>query len=68
MDPIDVDLVLVATLSQDWLMPNAAPVVAHAVGADRTGAIDVGAGCTGWLSGASLAAAQIEAGRASAFS
>jgi 3-oxoacyl-[acyl-carrier-protein] synthase-3 len=60
----DVDLVLVATLSQDKLMPNAAPVVAEALGADRAGAIDVGAACTGWLSGVSLAAAQIEAGRA----
>ena len=25
MDPIDADFVLAATLSQDWLMPNAAP-------------------------------------------
>jgi 3-oxoacyl-[acyl-carrier-protein] synthase III len=64
VDPIDVDLVLVATLSQDELMPNAAPQVAHALGAVRSGAIDVGAACTGWLSGVSLAAAQIEAGRA----
>jgi 3-oxoacyl-[acyl-carrier-protein] synthase-3 len=63
VDPIDVDLVLVATLSQDNLMPNAAPVVAQALGADRAGAIDVGAACTGWLSGVSLAAAQLEAGR-----
>jgi 3-oxoacyl-[acyl-carrier-protein] synthase III len=63
-EPVDVALVLVATLSQDDLMPNAAPVVAHDLGADRAGAIDVGAACTGWLSGVSLAAAQIEAGRA----
>ncbi|HEX3979120.1 MAG TPA: beta-ketoacyl-ACP synthase III [Solirubrobacteraceae bacterium] len=64
VDPIDIDLVLVATLSQDELTPNAAPLVAHALGADRAGAIDLGAACTGWLSGLSLAAAQIEAGRA----
>ena len=64
VDPLDVDLVLVATLSQDELTPNAAPQVATALGADRAGAIDVGAACTGWLSGLSLAAAQIEAGRA----
>jgi 3-oxoacyl-[acyl-carrier-protein] synthase-3 len=64
VDPIDVDLVLVATLSQDDLTPNAAPQVAHALGADRAGAVDVGAACTGWLSGLSLAAAQLEAGRA----
>jgi 3-oxoacyl-[acyl-carrier-protein] synthase-3 len=64
VDPIDVDLVLVATLSQDKLMPNAAPVVAEALGSDQAGAVDVGAACTGWLTGVSLAAAQIEAGRA----
>jgi 3-oxoacyl-[acyl-carrier-protein] synthase-3 len=64
IDPADIDLVLVATLTQDELMPNAAPVVAHAVGADRAGAIDLGAACTGFLSGLSLGAAQIETGRA----
>ena len=63
-DSADVDLVLVATLTQDELMPNAAPVVAHAIGADRAGAIDLGAACTGFLSGLSLGAAQIETGRA----
>ena len=64
VDPADIDLVLVATLTQDEVMPNAAPVVAHAIGADRAGAIDLGAACTGFLSGLSLGAAQIETGRA----
>jgi 3-oxoacyl-[acyl-carrier-protein] synthase III len=64
LDPHDVDLVLVATLSQDEVTPNAAPQVAHAIGAHRAGAVDVGAACTGWLTGISMAAAQIEAGRA----
>ncbi len=64
LDPIDVDLVLVASLSQDELTPNAAPLVAHALGAERAGAIDLGAACNGWLSGIALATAQIEADRA----
>jgi 3-oxoacyl-[acyl-carrier-protein] synthase III len=64
VDALDVDLVLVASVSQDELTPNAAPLVAYALGARRAGALDVGAACTGWLSGLSLAAAQIEAGRA----
>jgi 3-oxoacyl-[acyl-carrier-protein] synthase III len=64
VEAAEVDLVLVATLTQDELMPNAAPVVAHAIGADRAGAIDLGAACTGFLSGLSLGAAQIETGRA----
>jgi 3-oxoacyl-[acyl-carrier-protein] synthase III len=63
-DPQEIDLVLVASLSQDQLTPNAAPVVAHALGAHRAGALDLGAACSGWLSGLSLAAAQVEIGRA----
>jgi 3-oxoacyl-[acyl-carrier-protein] synthase-3 len=62
--PADVDLVLVATMTQDELTPNTAPLVAHALGATSAGAIDVGAACTGFLSGLSLGTAQIEAGRA----
>jgi 3-oxoacyl-[acyl-carrier-protein] synthase-3 len=60
----ELDLVLVATTTADELLPNAAPLVAEAVGAVRAGAIDVGAACTGFLSGLSLGTAQIEAGRA----
>ncbi len=60
----DLSLVLVATLTQDELTPNTAPLVAHALGAEHAGAIDVGAACTSFLSGLSLGAAQIESGRA----
>jgi 3-oxoacyl-[acyl-carrier-protein] synthase-3 len=63
VEPIDVDLVIVATMTQDELTPNAAPLVAHAIGAHNAGAYDVGAACTAWLSGASIATAQIETGR-----
>jgi len=59
----DVDLVLVATVGADELLPNAAPLVALDLGAQRAGAMDVGAACTGYLSGLSLAAAQVESGR-----
>jgi 3-oxoacyl-[acyl-carrier-protein] synthase-3 len=50
-------------MTQDELTPNTAPLVADALGAHRAGAIDVGAACTGFLSGLALGAAQIEAGR-----
>jgi 3-oxoacyl-[acyl-carrier-protein] synthase III len=64
VEPADVDLVLVATTTSDELLPNAAPLVAHALGASRAGAFDVGAACMGFLSGLSIGAAQIESGRA----
>ena len=51
-------------MSPDELSPNAAPLVAHELGADRAGALDVGAACTGFLGALGLAAAQIESGRA----
>jgi 3-oxoacyl-[acyl-carrier-protein] synthase III len=63
VDASELDLVMVATLTQDEITPNTAPLVAHALGADRAGALDVGAACTAFLSGLALGAAQIESGR-----
>ncbi len=59
-----LDLVLVATTTADEILPNAAPLVAHALGATGAGAFDIGAACTGFLSALSVGCGQIEAGRA----
>ncbi len=64
VDAADLDLVIVATLTQDELTPNTAPLVAHGLGATRAGGFDVGAACTGFISGLAIGAAQIESGRA----
>ena len=64
VDAADVDMVLVATVAPDQILPNAAPVVAHRLGAVRAGGMDVGAACTGFVSALSLATAQVESGRA----
>jgi 3-oxoacyl-[acyl-carrier-protein] synthase-3 len=64
VDPRDVDLILVATMTPDDLTPNSAPVVAAALGAENAGAIDIGAACSGWLAALRLAAGQVETGRA----
>ncbi len=64
LEPLDVDLVLVATSSADEITPNAAPLVAGQMGAERAGAFDVGAACTGWLAGVAMACGQVESGRA----
>ncbi len=60
----DLDLVLVATSSPDRTLPNAAPLVAGAIGAGSALACDIGAACTGFLSGLALATGHIESGRA----
>jgi 3-oxoacyl-[acyl-carrier-protein] synthase-3 len=64
LSPGQIDLVIVATTSNDELMPGASPRVAAAIGADRAGAIDVNAACTGFVSALSVACGQIESGRA----
>ena len=64
VDAAQLDLVIVATLSQDELTPNTAPIVAHNLGAHRAGAFDVGAACTAFLTALAQGAAQIESGRA----
>jgi 3-oxoacyl-[acyl-carrier-protein] synthase-3 len=66
IEAAEVDLVLLATFTPDALQPHAAPLVAERLGTNSPGAIDIGAACTGFLSGLSLAAAQIQAGRARA--
>lgn len=60
----DLDLVLVATVSHDELMPGASPRVAAAIGAGAAAAIDVNAACNGFVSALAVASGQIESGRA----
>lgn len=64
LEPADLDIVLVATFTADRLLPNAAPLVADALGARGAFACDIGAACTGFLSALALACGQIECGRA----
>jgi len=60
----ELDLVIVATMTQDELTPNTAPLVADALGAERAGAFDVGAACSAFLAALAQGTAQIESGRA----
>jgi 3-oxoacyl-[acyl-carrier-protein] synthase-3 len=64
VDAADLDAVLVATSSADDVVPQAAPLVAGALGADRAMSWDVGLACTGFLAGLQQGAALIESGRA----
>ena len=64
VEPVLVDLVLVATMSHEQLTPSAAAQVADRIGATAAGALDINAACSGFVSALSLAAGQIESGRA----
>ena len=65
LEPGELDLVLVATMSPDELSPNAAPLVAHELGRPEP-APSTWAPPAGFLGALGLAAAQIESGAASA--
>lgn len=60
--PRDVDLILVATVTPEYLFPSTACLVQDALGATKAGAFDLLAGCSGFIYGLHLAAAAIRAG------
>jgi 3-oxoacyl-[acyl-carrier-protein] synthase III len=49
LDPDDLDLVIVATVTPDMFFPSTASLLASALGADDAGAYDLSAGCTGFM-------------------
>jgi len=65
VDAAEVDLVIVATSTAEEVMPNAAPLVARALGATKAGSFDVGGACAGFLTALASGAAMIDARRAS---
>ena len=60
----EIDLVIVATTTQDEVTPNTAPLVAGALGIENAAAIDVGAACSAFVAALQVTAAQLESGRA----
>ncbi len=54
VDPADIDLVILATTSPDYICPGTAPAVARELGLD-CGAFDVSAACSGWVYGLTIA-------------
>jgi 3-oxoacyl-[acyl-carrier-protein] synthase III len=48
LEPADLDLIIVACSSPDYLVPGAATIVQHKLGA-KCGAFQVSAGCSGWV-------------------
>lgn len=57
-----VDLILVATLTPDYMFPSTATLIQSALGASQAAAFDFQAACTGFLYGLSIAKGYIEAG------
>ena len=64
IEPDDVDLILVATLTPDYWMPSTAALVKEAIGNTRAAAMDVAAACSGFVYAFSTAQAYVTAGLA----
>lgn len=60
--PNDIDLIIVATVTGDMPFPATACIVQNALGADKVPAFDLGAGCSGWVYGLSVANAFVSSG------
>ena len=64
IDPDEIDLILLATLTPDYWMPATAALVKEAIGNTRAVAMDISAACSGFVYGYSTAQAYITSGMA----
>ena len=64
IEPDDIDLILLATLTPDYWMPSTAALVKEAIGNTRAAAMDVAAACSGFVYAYATAQAWIESGLA----
>ena len=63
LDPLEIDLVIVATITPDMQATATAAYVASEIGASNAFGFDISAACSGFLYGMSTASAFIESGR-----
>jgi 3-oxoacyl-[acyl-carrier-protein] synthase III len=64
VEAADLDLIIVGTLTPDYLLPSCSCLVQDQLGARKAGAFDVAAACTGFLTALHTAEGFIAAGRA----
>ncbi|MBO6792327.1 MAG: ketoacyl-ACP synthase III [Balneolaceae bacterium] len=64
VDPLEIDLVVLATVTPDYLFPATACLVQEMIGAKNAFAFDLSAACSGFLYALSTGASFIEAGNA----
>jgi 3-oxoacyl-[acyl-carrier-protein] synthase-3 len=64
IEPDDIDLILLATLTPDYWMPSTAALVKEAIGNTRAAAMDIAAACSGFVYAFATAQAYITGGLA----
>lgn len=62
IDPLDLDMVVVGTVSGDYPWPSTAAMVQAELGATNAGAFDVSAACAGFIYSLQITSAMIRAG------
>jgi 3-oxoacyl-[acyl-carrier-protein] synthase-3 len=63
LDPRKVELIIVATVTPDYVFPSTACLLQDALGARAAGGFDLSAGCSGFVYALSVAAGLIESGQ-----
>lgn len=61
LDAKDIDFILVATITPDYVFPSTACLIQEQIGAINAAGLDIQGACTGFLYGLSIAKAMIEA-------
>lgn len=62
LNPADVDLIVVATSSPEYIFPATASLIQDRIGALKAGAFDLSAACTGFILAINMAAQAIRSG------
>src|SRR5919107_2361021 len=63
IDPIDIGLVICATVSPDQILPSTGCLIQAELGANRAAAFDLAAACSGFLYGLTMANQMIRSGQ-----
>jgi 3-oxoacyl-[acyl-carrier-protein] synthase-3 len=63
LDPVDIDLILCATVTPDQILPSTGCIIQAELGANKAAAMDIVAACSGFLYGLTLADTMIRTGQ-----
>jgi 3-oxoacyl-[acyl-carrier-protein] synthase-3 len=64
LEPDDIDIIIVATLTPDYWMPSTAALVKEAIGNTTAAALDLAAACSGFVYGYATADSYVRSGMA----
>ncbi|MCU1265209.1 MAG: 3-oxoacyl-[acyl-carrier-protein] synthase [Acidobacteria bacterium] len=63
LDPLEIDLLLCATVTPDQILPSTGCIIQAELGANKAAAMDIVAACSGFLYGLTLADSMIRTGQ-----